>query len=412
MARILTQRGVDSAQPRAKRYGVRDGITPGLRLIVHPGGQKTFALFARVNGRLVNTKIGSAAVLNLAAARAKGREVLAGIVEGEDPRAAKRDASRAAADTVEVLARRFVERHAKVRNRTWKDTEQRLAREVLPRWRGRSISSITQSDVVALLDAIMDRGAPRAANLALATVRRMFNWACERGMLETSPCDRVKAPAPEVKRDRVPTDIELALIWRAAEELRYPFGRFYQILILSGQRREQVAGMRWSELDSKLTAWTVPGARTKNGVEHKIPISAATRAILASLPRFRGCDLVFSTNGKTSISGFSKAKAKLDSAVAAHNGDVPIEPWVPHDLRRAIASGLAGLGVQLPVVEKILHHLSGSFGGVSGVYQRHSFFNEMAEALERWGQHVRSLAEPSPRRRPRKIAPGHLGVRP
>jgi hypothetical protein len=266
LARILTQRGVDSAQPRAKRYGVRDGITPGLRLIVHPGGQKTFALFARVNGRLVNTKIGSAAVLNLAAARAKGREVLAGIVEGEDPRAAKRDASRAAADTVEVLARRFVERHAKVRNRTWKDTEQRLAREVLPRWRGRSVGSITQSDVVALLDAIMDRGAPRAANLTLATVRKMFNWACERGMLETSPCDRVKAPAPDVKRDRVLTDTELALVWRAAEELGYPFGPFIWLLILSLQRREEVAGMCWGELNRERTLWTLPAARVKTGV--------------------------------------------------------------------------------------------------------------------------------------------------
>ena len=210
-------------------------------------------------------------MLNLAAARAKGREVLAGIVEGEDPRVAKRDANKTAADTVAVFARRFIERYVKIKNKTWRDVEQRIAREVLPRWGRRPITSITQADVVALLDAIMDRGAPRAANLTLATVRKMFNWGCERGTLAASPCDRVKAPATDNKRDRVPTDAELALIWQAAEGLGYPFGPFFQVLVFSGQRREQVAGMRWSELDPKRTVWMVPGERTKNGLEHQNP---------------------------------------------------------------------------------------------------------------------------------------------
>jgi integrase len=156
----------------------------------------------------------------------------------------------------------------------------------------------------------------------------------------------------------------------------------------------------------------VPGERTKNGLEHRIPISAASRSILTDLPRFANSDLVFSSNGKTSISGFSKAKARLDNAVAVRNDGVPIKPWTPHDLRRAIASGMASLGVQLPVVEKILHHLSGSFGGVRGVYQRHEFRDEMAEALELWGRHVSALAEPTPTRRPRRVAHGHQGARP
>jgi integrase len=405
VAKILTQRAVEAAKPPSKDRDTRpDGIVPGQQFIVHPGGKKSYRLLARVNGKQVNFPIGDATVLTLAEARTKGKRILAEIADGKDPREARRAAVKAGSETVEVLARRFIERYAKVHNKRWKDVEQRIGREILPRWRNRPITSITQSDVVALLDAIMDRDAPRAANLTLATVRKMFNWACERGMLETSPCDRVKAPAPEVKRDRVPTDAELALIWQAAGELGYPFGPFFQLLVTTGQRREQVAGARWSEFDSKLTVWVVPGKRTKNGVEHKIPVAAATRAILAGLPRFAGCDLVFSTNGKTSISGFSKAKAKLDRAVAGLNGDVPIESWTPHDLRRACASTLAALGVQLPVVEKILHHLSGVFGGVSGVYQRHSFFNEMAEALERWGQHVGALTKRAPKPRPSKIA--------
>jgi integrase len=412
VAKILTQRGVEAAKPKADRYGIPDGLVPGLRLIIESSGFKSYRLPTRVNGTLVNFKIGSATVLTLADARAKAKLLLAAIANGEDPRETKRDANKAAAETVEVFARRFVERHARIKNKTWKDIEQRIAREILPRWGRRPITSITQADVVALLDEIMDRGAPRAANLALATVRKMFNWGCERGTLTASPCDRVKAPATDGKRDRVPTDAELALIWRAAQTFGYPFGPFFQLLVLTGQRREQVAGARWSEFDSKLTAWVVPGQRAKNGLEHRIPVSTATRAILADLPRLDGHDLVFSTNGKTSISGFSKAKAKLDRAVVALNGGVPIEPWVPHDLRRAIASGLAALGVQLPVVEKLLHHLSGSFGGVAGIYQRHEFRDEMAAALELWGQHVTAFVEPTPQRRPRKLALVRQGARP
>ena len=223
----------------------------------------------------------------------------------------------------------------------------------MPRWGKRPIASITQRDVIELLDLIVDRGPPVLANRVLAIVRKLFNWCCERGTLQTSPCDRVKAPAPELKRDRVLTDAELALIWNGAGSLGYPFGPFTQLLILIGQRREEVAGMRWSELDSDMTMWTLPAARAKNNVQHQVPIVPWVRAILGSLPRIEGSDYILTTTGRNSISGYSKAKAALDKAATALNGHTPIPPWVVHDVRRTVATRMAKLGVALPTVEEV-----------------------------------------------------------
>ena len=163
------------------------------------------------------------------------------------------------------------------------------------------------------------------------------------------------------------------------------------LLVLTGQRRDEVDGMSWSELNSDLTLWILPRERTKNDIEHQVPIAKWVQSILAALPRFEGSDFVFTSTGSASISGYSKCKIALDTAIAKLNGGVPIAPWRFHDLRRAMASGMAKAGVQLPVVEKILNHVSGSFGGVQGVYQRHDFADEKRRALEGWAAHLRSL---------------------
>jgi integrase len=391
MSKILTERAVAAAKPAAKRYGKADGLVPGHRLIVHPSGEKTFAMFARVNGKLVNHKIGSATVMSLAKAREEAKRKLALVAGGGDPRETRQEAARAASETVEVVARRFIERYHKVHNRTWQEVEWRIEREILPHWGKRPITSITKRDVVALLDGIVDRGVPVTANRTLTVARKMFNWAIERSLIETSPFDHVKPPAPEVPRDRVLGDAELALIWRAGETLGYPFGPFTKLLILTGQRREEVAGQRWSEFDSDLTMWTLPRERTKNAEPHQVPMVPWTRSILAGLPRIAGSDFVFTSTGRTPISGFSRAKTTLDAVITKLNGGAPIAPWRIHDIRRTFATNLAKLGVQLPVVEKLLNHISGSFAGVAGIYQRHDFADEKRAALECWAQHLLTL---------------------
>jgi integrase len=393
MPKVLTVRAVDAARPTGKRREIPDGLIPGLYLIVQPSGFKSWALRYRVNGRNAKHTIGPAGVLELAAARAAARLALATIAAGGDPAASKRTARETVVETFEVVAKRFVERHARLRNKSWRESERILQREALPRWGNRPIGSITRADVIALLDAIVDRGAPIMANRTLEVVRRLFNWCVERGTLEASPCERVKDPAPNVRRDRVHSDDELRAIWKATDTLGYPFDPLVKLLILTGQRREEVAGMRWGELRADLALWTLPPERVKNKRVHEVPLSAPAREILAGLPRIDGAaGFVFTTTGGSPASGFSKAKKRLDGAVSP-----PLAPWVLHDLRRTLASGMARLGVQMPTVEKILNHAGGSFAGVAGVYQRHDFAKEKRAALELWGRHVLALG-----RRPRR----------
>src|SRR5262249_24201699 len=188
---------------------------------------------------------------------------------------------------------------------------------------------------------------------------------------------RVKDPAPETRGERVHSDAELREIWRAADTEGYPFGPVIQLLLLTGARREEVAGMRWSELAADFSLWTLPAERVKNKTRHEIPLSAPARALLAELPRIS--EFVFTTTGSTPVSGFARAKHRLDRAISP-----PLPPWVLHDLRRSLASGMAALGVQMPVVEKILNHVGGSFAGVAGIYQRYDFAKEKRHALELW----------------------------
>ncbi len=395
MARILTQRGVETAKPKAKRYGRPDGLVPGMQLVVQPSGSKSYTLFTRINGTLINIRLGSAGVLTLAQAREEARAKLGLVAAGKDPRAAKPTASAAVTETFAIVAQRFVERHAKVHNRKWRETVQMLERDVLPRWRHRPIDSVTKRDVIALLDGIVDRGAPVMANRTLAMLRKLFNWSIERGVLEASPCDRVKRPGAEAARDRVLSDDELALVWRAAGSLPYPSGPFFRLLILSGQRRTEVSGMTWAELDPALALWVLPRARVKTDVEHALPVSTAMRDILRNLPRIASAPgYVFTINGQAALAGFCRIKHRLDAAITTLNDGAPIPPWTPHDLRRSAATGMAKLGIGLPTVEKILNHRSGSFGGVAGIYMRHTFRDEMAAALETWGRHVQALAKP------------------
>jgi integrase len=243
-----------------------------------------------------------------------------------------------------------------------------------------------------MLDEIVDRGAPAGANRYLADVRSFCNWSVQRGLIEVSPCVGIKPPSPSKSRDRILSDDELLAVWKAAEALGYPFGPLVQLLILTGQRRDEVAHMCWSEIDLDVHGtWTLPRERSKNNQAHILPLSDAAVAILEKMPRFAGSDLVFTTTGRTTVSGFSKTKARLDAAMPK---DAP--PWVLHDLRRTFASGCARLGISLPVVEKCLNHQSGSFRGIVGVCQRHSFEAEKRHALDSWARHVQALISSGP----------------
>ena len=181
------------------------------------------------------------------------------------------------------------------------------------------LRDVRRADAIDILDGIVDRGAPFTANRALAVLTRLGNWAVEREIIAASPFDRIKPPAVETSRERVLSDDEIKLVWAAFEAVGHPFGAFGKLLLLTGARRAEVAGMRWSEVDLAARAWTLPGARTKNGREHVVPLSDAAVRVLQDLPRIgdKPDGFIFTTTGRTSVSGYSHAKAAIDRAISA-----------------------------------------------------------------------------------------------
>jgi integrase len=294
-----------------------------------------------------------------------------------------------------------MDRHARAntKQRTAEETERLFRLHVLPAWGTRKIEEIARSDVVALLDRIVDRGSPVAANRTLAAVRKLFNWCVERSIIPISPCAGVRPASQEKSRDRVLSDYELQLVWRAAEHVGWPFGPLVQLLILTGQRRDEVARMHWSEVTENGTLWVIPGERTKNGTVHDVPLSKPAQELLKALPCIGGAEYVFTTTGMTPVSGYSNAKERLDAVMlrlarddAAARGEEPdrvqVQPWRLHDLRRTVASGMARLGQPVHVIEAVLNHRSGTISGVAAVYNRYNYLEEKRNALVAWSRFI------------------------
>lgn len=412
MAKALTVQSVEKLKPDpSRRLEIPDGLLPGLYLIIQPSGIRSWAVRYRALGKPRKLTLGPYPTVSLADARMSAREALRAVASGHDPSQEKQAARREAdlinsdPDLASTLIASFIERYVRPRlkPRSAEEVERLFKLHVLPAWGERRVQDITRRNIVELLDRIADRGTPIAANRTLAAVRKLFNWAVERSVLHgPSPCAGVRPPAVERSRDRVLSDTELRLAWLAAAQIGWPFGTMVQLLILTGQRREEVTAMRWSELSNYGQLWTLPAARTKNGQPHHIPLSHAAQDILARIPRLQDSDLISTTTGARPISGHSNAKERLDRVVAeiaqqeaAARGSaaIPIQPWRLHDLRRTVASGMARMAIAPHVIEAILNHRSGIISGVAAIYNRHDYLEEKRDALERWSQSA-SLQRP------------------
>jgi integrase len=381
MVAKFTALGIDKVRAGAKRLELAE--PGGLTLITQPTGRKSWAVRYRINGTSRKLTLGPYPNLTLADARKLARQAQVDIAAGRDPCADKRKREIADGDTLAKVAEQFVQRHVtKLRPSSASQTMGFLTREILPRLGNKRINDISKRDVLDLLDAIVDDGRPVSANRTLATLRRLFNWSIERGIIERSPMVGIKTPVPETSRDRVLTDVEVNHLWQACEQIGYPYGPMVHLLLLTGARRTEVAGMKWSEIDMEKREWNLPAERTKNGEAHTVPLSGVALDILRSVPRIVGSNGYVLATGQHYARSYGQAKSDIDALM-------PECPrWTFHDLRRTLVSGMARLGVPLHVIEKVVNHTSGSFAGIVGVYQRHGFADEKREALERWAQHV------------------------
>src|SRR5262245_35002233 len=391
----LTVKTVEAMRPGAERREIPDDHMGGLYFVVQPTGGRSWCVRYRHQGVSRKHTLGSYPAINLKAARQLAAKALRAVAEGRDPGREKILARSAKADSVDRIVEEFLERHVRRSNRprTAKETERLLRRHVLPRWRGRMVHEITRRDVLDILDRVVDAGAPVTANRVLAAVRKLFNWSIARDILAASPCVGVKPPTAERARDRVLSDDELRLVWQAADKLGGTFGPLVKLLALTGQRRDEVAQMQWDEIDIDHRLWTLAPARVKNNQPHEVPLGAAALAVLERVPRVAGSPFVLTNGGASPANGYSQGKRRIDALLPTG-----IPHWTLHDLRRTCASGMARFGINLPVIEKVLNHASGSFAGVVGIYQRHSFADEKRAALEAWGRHVDALVSDKPAR--------------
>ena len=399
-AKVLTVQAVDKLKPDPLvRREIPDAGMPSLYLIIHPTGRKAWCVRYRFGGRTRKMMLGPYPALDLPEARDRARDAVRILSLGRDPGAEKIEAARnvrarpADHDLIVSVVEDFLTRHVRKHNKptTAATATQILHKDVVPVWGSRKVSDITRRDVLDLLDRIVDRGSPVMANRVLATVRKFFNWCVDRSIISASPCVGVKAPSHETARDRVLTDAELRLVWLASESVGWPFGPFTKLLILTAQRRDEVAGIVKSELHEHGTQWQLPGTRSKNGLANIIPLSGMAQAILNDLPKIKG-DYLLTTTGEGPIRGYSRAKQRLDDEIVSLNDGKAIAAWTFHDLRRTAASGMARLGTDPHVVEAVLNHRSGTISGVAAIYNRYQYLSEKHAALEAWAKHVQTQA--------------------
>lgn len=405
--RKLTDLFVERVKPPAEgRIEFFDAAFPGLALQVTETGSKSWCAFYRFNGRLRRFTIGSYPALKPAQARSEAAAALERVREGVDPAEEKRSGRERrtpGTDTFGAVALDYLERHHKKNSRlsTFLEAKRDIEHNLLPKWRYLPVASITRRDVLDLIDGILARGAEIQANRTLARLRALFNWAIEQDRVEVSPAARMKPPTSEQARDRVLSDDEVRWFWYACDHVGWPFGPLARLLLLTAQRRDEVATMTWAEIDLVKRVWTIPRHKAKNDRIHEVQLSEAAIDVLRSLPRI-GNGLVFTTTGETAVSGFSKSKRRLDLAMLiakrAKLGSCSanaIPGWTLHDLRRTAATGMARLKLPPHVIDRTLNHVSGTIRGVAAVYNRFEYVEERRAALEAWGRYVEKIVRPA-----------------
>jgi integrase len=379
----LTDRELKNLKPPATgQEETWDLLTPGFGVRVSYGGRKAFQVLTRVNGKLQRFTLGSYPKLSLADARDQAERIIKDAAKGISPKdreaEERRRAQTAKRNTFASVAEEFMADHAK--NLRTRDEMQRMLNvDLLPAWGDKPIAGITRADAKALIRE-KARKAPIAANRLLSLISKIFAWALDEEIIQASPAVRLRRPAEEQERERSLTDDEIKTLWPVFTAMGYPFGHGLRFLLVTGQRRGEVGGLKWSEIDGD--GWNLPGARVKSKQGHRVPLSTLALEILEQCPKLG--DYVFmSGRGVEPLEGWDGAKRRADTFLAK-----PIEPWRIHDLRRTMATQMRSLGVDRLVVSKLLNHAESGF---TKTYDRYEADPEKAAAMERWSDKLKEI---------------------
>ncbi|HEY5305930.1 MAG TPA: integrase arm-type DNA-binding domain-containing protein [Pseudolabrys sp.] len=448
--KTISDRGLKALKsaPKSTTYDQMDSVVPGFGVRVSETGRKTFILIARFPGSPHPTRraLGIYGALTLEKAREKARDWHALIRKGVDPRedeerqrlAEQRKRGNTFANVVEDFIRLAVigPDPENPKQRRGAKVARELRQFFVPLWGGKPVAEITRENIQNAIKGIRDygargmlaahgikdgkrgrterKGAPGQARNLLGNLKTLFAWAIEVNEygIEQSPARDIRAKTlvgAKMSRDRQLTDVEVAALWRAIRRLRYPFGPVYRLLVLTGLRLNEVVNASWQEFDLKEKLWTIPKERMKGTDEkarpHAVPLTDQMLAILESLPRFKRGDFLFSLSlGARPAAVDDKIKIKIDAkmlrslrALARMRGEDPTKvklgPWVNHDLRRTVRSGLSRLKVDHDVKEAVLAHAK---PGIAGVYDRYDLLDEKRKALKKWAAHLRDIVQPLP----------------
>jgi integrase len=420
------------AAQEGERYEISDGIMPGLAVRVTDKGKKTFVLVARFPGSKNPTRraLGEYGAITLDDARQKARDWHDLIHKGIDPKLHEEEQKAREGlrreNTFGVVVEEYL-RLAVIGPDETKPLQRRglaVARELRDEFvndkivggrkrtglNKRPLESITKADILHVIDDAVARGAKYQAFNLLGHVRTFFNWAIGRGIygIDMSPCDRMRPKVvigKKLSRKRVLSNLELAAYWRAAGRMGYPYGPLFRLLAVTGQRKSEVAEAPRYEFDLSKKLWTIPPERMKADSAHMVPLSDLAVSILESAPTFKKGIFIFSaTGGKKPVNSFSKAKQRLDCemlkslrAYARKSGGDPrgvkLEPFVIHDVRRTMRTGLSSLPVASIVAELVIAHTQ---KGLHAVYDQHAYLDEKRHALDLWAGRLRDMTSPTP----------------
>ncbi|CAN5117299.1 site-specific integrase [soil metagenome] len=387
--KVLSAKLVDALKaPVEGQMEIYDKTLPGFGVRVSKGGRKAWILMYRVNGRKRRLTLGSYPSLTLGGARAAAGLALQAVQKGDDPAHDKLQKRLTQPATFEELAAEYIERYAKPRKRSWKNDEILLRRHILPEWKYLRVSSLKRSNVIAVIEQAENNGQPHLARQILAVIRKLFNWAIEKSLVDSSPAVGIRLSDKPRDRSRILSLPEMQQLWTALDHLPHPWRPYFKILFLTAQRRSEVAHMRWDQISDGV--WAIPPEQNKSGRLHMVPLSPEVAALLDEMPR-TSSPFVFPSRPRgnagteTPISGFSAMVRKLNGLL-----ENPME-WRIHDLRRTATSMMARLGFPPHVLAAVLNHAPQSaMKGVLSVYNRYEYLDEKREALNGWGNYVRA----------------------
>jgi integrase len=318
--------------------------------------------------------IGRYPVLSLAQAREAAKRILA-----ERTLGTYRTKTAQFADILEI----FISTHCQsLRPSTAYETARLLRKHFLPSFRNCALGDISTEQLATAVDRLLAR--PSIANHAFIAAHTFFNWAVRRRYIRNSPMEGLTNPVRVPARDRVLSDVELVAVYRAAEVAGFPYGTIVRLLIITGQRRNEINSMRWEYIDQQKRTIRFPHSLTKNHREHTFPYGDMTAQLLEATPNLNTFLFPARSNGAARFSNWTKCKNHLDRSCA-------IAPWRLHDLRRTFATNLASLGTPPHVVERLLNHSSGTISGIAAIYNRFQYMDEMRAAVKTWEARLAAL---------------------